>query len=73
MQTSTPVVPASTGVLINDDDPNDDPLTVVLVSPPAVGVFALATDGSFTWQPPPTFQGVDRFVYRALDPGGLFG
>jgi len=43
-------VPAP-GVLANDDDPNDDPLTAMLVRGPASGELVLRSDGSFDYDP----------------------
>jgi hypothetical protein len=58
-------VPAASGVLINDSDPDNDPLTAVLVSEPAYGTLALFSDGSFTYQPQASFSGTDSFTYKA--------
>ena len=65
-------VPGS-GVLGNDTDADGNPLSAVLVSGPANGSFALDPDGSFTWTPPPNFDGVDSFTYRASDGAALSG
>jgi len=64
-------VPALTGVLGNDSDPDNDPLSAVLVAGPANGVLALAGDGSFTYTPGPDFFGIATFTYRASDGVGL--
>jgi hypothetical protein len=55
------------GVLANDSDPEDDPLTAVLVSGPQHGVLHLAADGSFAYTPATGFSGTDTFVYQASD------
>jgi len=55
------------GVLENDSDPNDDPLTAHLTAPPAHGVLVLNIDGGFTYTPALAFSGVDVFQYRARD------
>ncbi|HEX9050214.1 MAG TPA: Ig-like domain-containing protein [Anaeromyxobacter sp.] len=65
-------VPASgsappVGVLANDTDPAQHPLTAVLVSGPAYGQLFLAPDGSFTYAPIQGFTGSDGFTYRATD------
>lgn len=39
------------GVLSNDSDPDNDPLTAVLVSPPSHGTVTLNADGTFTYYP----------------------
>ena len=45
------VVPASTGVLSNDTDPDGDALTAILETGPTNGTLALSSDGSFTYTP----------------------
>ena len=58
---------AATGVLANDSDPDNDPLTVVLVSGPANGTVTLNADGSFSYTPDADFNGTDSFTYQAND------
>ena len=60
-------VPAVLGVLANDIDPNDDPLTAVLDAGPAHGTLDLHADGSFTYTPTAEFAGLDTFTYHAND------
>jgi uncharacterized repeat protein (TIGR01451 family) len=60
-------VPAATGVLANDLDAEDDPLTALLDSSPSNGDLAFAADGSFVYTPTAGFTGVDTFTYRAHD------
>ena len=55
------------GVLANDTDPNNLPLTAVLVAEPAHGTLALNGDGSFTYTPAANFIGTDSFTYQASD------
>jgi len=55
------------GVLDNDTDPENDPLTAFLVSDVAAGTLVLAADGSFTYTPNADFNGADLFTYRADD------
>jgi len=56
------------GVLDNDSDPDGDPLTAVLVDDPVSGGVAnLSSDGSFEYEPPDGFIGVDNFTYQAFD------
>lgn len=62
-----PLAISTSGVLFNDLDPEDDPLTASVQTPPAHGTLTLNTDGSFTYTPAPDFNGVDSFVYRACD------
>ncbi len=57
-------VPAP-GVLVNDSDPNNLPLTAVLNTSPSHGTLSLNSDGSFTYTPEASFTGTDTFTYRA--------
>jgi subtilisin family serine protease len=60
------------GVLQNDSDPNGDPLTARLVSPPAsANAFGLNADGSFSYTHDGSAVTSDSFSYRAVDNGGL--
>ena len=63
----TPLVVAAPGVLGNDDDEEDDPLTAVDVTQPANGTVALNADGSYTYTPNANFHGTDTFTYKADD------
>ena len=60
-------VSAADGLLKNDFDANDDPLTVSLVSGPSNGALTLASDGSFTFVPTAGFVGTDSFTYTVSD------
>jgi large repetitive protein len=60
-------VAVADGVLKNDDDPNDDQLTVSLASGPSNGTLDLAADGSFTYTPDADFNGSDSFTYTVSD------
>jgi hypothetical protein len=65
-------VSAALGVLANDSDPNPgDTLTAQLVSTTTNGSLTLNSDGSFVYIPNPNFFGIDSFIYRASDQGGL--
>jgi Big-like domain-containing protein len=56
------------GVLANDLDPNDDPLTAALVSGPLHGTLVFTPDGSFSYIPTPTtFSRTDIFSYTVSD------
>jgi len=56
------------GLLANDFDlPENDPLTAAVLSPPANGVLQLAPNGTFTYRPNASFQGLDPFTYRVSD------
>lgn len=65
------VVPAATGVLVNDTDPETfggvENLTARLVSAPAHGLLTFADDGSFVYTPSKDFFGGDSFTYLAAD------
>ncbi|TDJ43327.1 MAG: DUF4347 domain-containing protein, partial [Gammaproteobacteria bacterium] len=59
---------AAGGVLANDYDADDDPLTAVLVTGPTnAQSFTLNADGSFDYTPTAGFIGTDTFTYRAND------
>lgn len=53
-------------VLANDSD--EDALTATALTLPAVGVLALQTNGTFTFDPPADFFGVVTFDYTVCDP-----
>ncbi|MBL7978896.1 MAG: tandem-95 repeat protein [Bacteroidetes Order II. Incertae sedis bacterium] len=57
-------------VLANDSDPNQDPLTVELVSPPTKGTLSTNQQGQWVYTPNKDFNGLDTFTYRAKDPLG---
>jgi hypothetical protein len=63
----TPLTPdPGGGVLANDSDPDGDPITAVLVSPPQhSSSFSLNSNGSFNYQPSANYNGPDAFTYRA--------
>ena len=54
-------------VLTNDTDPDGDPLTAVLITPPASGTLTLNPNGTFTYTPPTGFTGPATFTYAAND------
>ncbi|WP_435018062.1 DUF4394 domain-containing protein [Tundrisphaera sp. TA3] len=60
-------IDAPAGVLANDTDVDNSPLSAVLVAGPANGTLILNPEGSFTYTPNPGFFGVDSFTYRASD------
>ena len=64
-------VNALAGVLVNDHDPNADPLTASLVSGPLHGTLTTFNpDGGFTYVPAGGFFGTDSFPYQASDGHG---
>jgi Bacterial Ig domain/Bacterial Ig-like domain/FG-GAP-like repeat len=61
-------VPREDGVLANDTDTENDPLTATIVSGPTNGMLTTqAADGSFTYTPNTGFSGSDSFTYKAND------
>ena len=60
------VIPAD-GVLTNDTDAYDDPLSAILVSDVSNGTLTLNADGSFIYTPNADFNGADSFTYKATD------
>ncbi len=78
-QDTTPeATPVAIDVLSNDTDPNDDPLTITVITDPDSGVIQLndsgtpddPTDDTVTYTPNPGFSGVDSFTYTIQDPSG---
>ncbi len=64
--------PVSGNVLLNDTDPNADPLTVTTtpVSGPSNGTLVLNEDGTFDYTPNAGFEGIDTFEYEVCDDSG---
>ena len=60
-------VAAVDGVLSNDSDGDGDLLAASLVTDVSNGTLNLDTDGSFTYDPTPAFNGTDQFTYAAND------
>ncbi|MEI6195725.1 MAG: Ig-like domain-containing protein, partial [Verrucomicrobiota bacterium] len=68
----TLTVPASSGVLYNDTDPELDLQTVTTTSPMTVagkGTVTIAADGSYVFVPYPGYSGPVSFVYTIVDNG----
>jgi predicted GH43/DUF377 family glycosyl hydrolase len=61
------IVAATSGVLVNDADPDGDALTAQLRTGTSHGNITLNADGSFSYQPAPGYTGTDSFAYRAFD------
>ncbi len=53
------------GVLVNDTDPKNKPLTAKLETNVSNGILILKEDGSFTYTPFSGFSGTDLFTYKA--------
>ncbi|HEV8448318.1 MAG TPA: Ig-like domain-containing protein [Gemmatimonadaceae bacterium] len=58
---------AAPGILGNDTDAENNPLTAVLVSGPAHGTLTLSANGAFTYTPVANYSGADSFTYKAND------
>lgn len=66
----TPLTVLCDCTMINDYDPDGDPLTGYVVENPKHGTVTMAPNGTFTYTPDPDFYGVDEFYYVATD--GMF-
>ncbi|MCA9188091.1 MAG: tandem-95 repeat protein, partial [Planctomycetales bacterium] len=64
---ATLVVTTANGVLVNDVDADDDPLTATKLSDPANGTLTFSNSGTFTYTPNANFNGTDSFTYSADD------
>lgn len=63
-------VPAAQGVLVNDSDPDFDPLTAGPDDEPMHGTLTRSADGGFSYVPDPRYRGPDTFSYAAQDAFG---
>lgn len=67
----TPVgQPIAIPVLTNDVDANGDPLSVIIIDPPANGTAVVNPNGTITFSPSLSFQGVTSFTYLVEDGHG---
>ena len=65
---NTPLAVSAPGVLGNDTDLDNNPLTAILMSGPThASSFSLNPDGSFEYTPAVNFVGTDNFIYKAND------
>ncbi len=55
------------GVLVNDSDPEGDPITATIEQQPTNGTVSLSTDGAFSYEPNANFFGTDTFTYLVSD------
>ena len=69
---SSVAVSATDGILVNDIDPEGDPITAVLIDDVDHGILSFDSDGSFFYRPVPDFSGIDQFIYRAVDSSGVY-
>jgi VCBS repeat-containing protein len=60
-------IPAANGLLLNDFDPENDPLTAQSYTPGNHGSVFLTTDGAFTYTPDAGYTGEDDFLYSISD------
>lgn len=70
---TTLTVVAASGLLANDSDSNNDPITVSLgsLTSPAHGTVAVLADGRLTYTPAANYFGADAFTYRVSDGSSL--
>ncbi len=66
------VVPAVEGALSGASGPEGLPLKLSLVAQPFFGSVELASDGSFTYMPPPGHLGGAFFDFKVADPTGNY-
>jgi len=66
-QEDTDLVVLCDCMLINDHDPDGDPLTGNVVQNVSHGTLVFAPNGTFTYTPDKDFFGVDTFTYMATD------
>ena len=70
--TSTPQDTAvSIPVLVNDSDPDGDPLTVGVLTNPTNGTVTVTPDGEVIYTPTTGFTGTDTFTYEVCDSNGV--
>jgi VCBS repeat-containing protein len=62
-----PLTVVGAGVLTNDTDAENNPLTAVLVSGTSHGTLTLNANGSFVYTPAANFNETDSFTYKAND------
>ncbi len=60
-------VAASSGVLANDTDADQDVLSAAVLTDPSNGVVTVLTTGQFVYTPTTGFSGVDSFGYQVSD------
>lgn len=65
------LVPAASGLLVNDSDVDNDALVIGGYNFPAHGTLIIQADGSYLYTPDADFFGIDSFAYEATDRHGL--
>ncbi len=63
----TPLRVVKPGVLGNDTDADNDPLSSIMASAPTNGTLIFRNDGSFIYSSSNNYVGIDSFTYRATD------
>ena len=63
----TTLTVAAPGVMANDTDPDNAPMSALLVAGPSHGSLTLNANGSFTYQPAANYHGPDSFTYKVHD------
>ena len=65
-------VPAASGALINDNDPDGGSVSVIPAAGGSAsgGAFSISSNGSFSYLPPVGFEGADSFSYTVQDSDG---
>jgi ELWxxDGT repeat protein len=53
---------------VTGSDPDGDPLTFFLTTPPANGTVTMNADGTFTYMPSAGYRGPDSFTFQCADP-----
>ena len=67
---ASPFVASVPGVVGNDSDVENDPVTAAVVAQPAVGTVTLNANGTFSYAFPEDLVGSVSFTYRLSDAGG---
>ncbi|MEM0519287.1 Ig-like domain-containing protein, partial [Aequorivita flava] len=62
-------IPVSGNVLVNDFDPDGDPISVTGNTNPTNGTVVVNPDGTYTYTPNAGFEGQDTFEYTICDSG----
>jgi len=65
------ILEGAPGIMLNDSDPDDDPLSAVLIQDTDNGTLTLSSDGSFQYVPDLNYYGDDLFTYINYD-GALY-
>jgi hypothetical protein len=68
--TTSPDAPVTVSVLVNDSDPDHDPLTVTGASTPAYGAAVVNGNNTITYTPATGYSGPDSFTYTISDGKG---